>query len=222
MRPAVGAILAAAAVLALATAPAQAEPLADVVLAQLEASLPTGLGVVDLHLTARLAALDVDPATVTLVWPRPPRTGTSSVKLAWGRQARFVPVTLAALAAVPVAVRDLAAGESIAADDIVIEERPLVAGLVPATRPVGQVATTAIAAGAVVALAAVTRPTPIRRGTPVVIEVRRGAVIVTGRGTLERPARVGEDALVRLQADRPAVTGTLVRADLVVVGEVTP
>lgn len=86
-----------------------AEPLADVARARVEATLPPHLAVAELHLAARLAALDVDPATVAVAWPRSPRAGTASVMLTWGGgQRRAVPVTLAAQAAVPVVRRGTA------------------------------------------------------------------------------------------------------------------
>ncbi|HVV87727.1 MAG TPA: SAF domain-containing protein, partial [Kofleriaceae bacterium] len=165
------AFAAAGAAAAVAPRAAAAEPLAEVARAQIEATLPADLGIVEVHLTPRLAALDVDPAVVTAEWTRPPRAGTASVKLAWGKPSRFVPVTLAAVAAVPVAVRDLAPGEPITAADVSIEERPLAAGATFAAQPVGQTATTAIAAGSIIGAGAVTRPAPIPRGTAVRVEV---------------------------------------------------
>ena len=200
--------------------PAGASPLAEVARAQIEATLPAHLAVADVHLAASLASLDVDPSTVTVTWPRAPRAGTASVKLSWGgKQARLVPVTVAALAPVPVAVRDLAAGELIGDGDIVIEDRPVVAGVEPATVAIGQAATTAITAGTIVTARAVTRPTPVPRGAAVSLEIRRGAVRITAVGTLERAARPGEEALVRLARDRPPLRGTLVGPALVVIGD---
>lgn len=173
-------VIAVGALALVATATATAEPLAAVARARVEASLPAALTLAEVHLTARLAALDVDPATVTITWSRAPRVGTASVRLRWGgRQTRFVPVTLVAPAPPPAGASALAA--------------ELTAGT-----------------------------PPLARGTAVTIEVRRGAVRVTGPGTLERDARVGEDALVRLQHDRPPLRGTLVAADRVVIGLVTP
>jgi flagella basal body P-ring formation protein FlgA len=201
-------------------APAAADPLEDVARARIDASLPSYLAIADLHLAARLASLDVDAATVNVAWPRAPRAGTASVQLTWGKhQSRFVPVTLAAMIAVPVAVRTVAAGELIGPGDVVVEERPIAASVVPAIHPVGQTATADIAAGAVIDGRAVSRPAPIARGTAVTVEVRRGSVRITGRGVLERAARPGEDALVRVAPDRPAVRGTLIDAQTVVVGE---
>lgn len=207
--------------LALTAGRAQAAPLADVARAQIDATLPAHLAVADVHLAASLAALDVDPSTVTVSWPRAPKAGTASVKLAWGgTQTRLVPVTVAALAPVPVAVRDLEPGETIGEGDITIEDRPLAAGVQPAAQAIGQTTTAAIAAGAIVSARAVTRPTPVARGTAVTLEVRRGAVRITTAGTLERAARPGEEALVRISRDRAPLRGTLVHAGLVVIGDV--
>ena len=167
--------------LALATpGMATAEPLVMVARARLDASLPPTLTLTDVHLTARLAALNVDPATVTVTWSRAPRAGTVAVRLRWGaRQTRFVPVTLAAR------VADSDRASTLAAE---------------ASLP------------------------PLPRGTSVMIESRRGAVLISGRGTLERDARPGTVVLVRLQPDRPPVRGLMVAADRVVIAgdEVMP
>ena len=200
-----------------------AEPRATVARTRIEATLPPHLAIGELHLTPRLAALDVEPAMVAIEWPRPPRAGTSNVRVRWaGTQTRFVPVTVAVKATVAVAIRDLAPGESITATDIRLEDRPLAAGFAPAPQAIGLTTTTAIAAGSIVAAGAVIRPAPIARGTAVTVEVRRRGLRVTAHGTLERAARPGEPALVRLAADRPPIGGTLTAGNRVVVGEVTP
>lgn len=167
--------------LALATATtAAAEPLATVAKARLDASLPPSLTLAAVHLTARLAVLDVDPATVAVTWSRAPRVGTVSVRLSWGaRQTRFVPVTLAARVADPDRAR---------------------------------------------ALTAVASAPPLPRGTSVMVESRRGAVLITGRGTLEHDGSLGTIVLVRLLPDRLPVRGLMVAADRVVIAgdEVAP
>lgn len=86
-----------------------AEPLADVAQARVEETLPPHLTVAGLYLAAKLASLDVDPASVAITWPRPPRAGTASVTLTWGkRERRAVPVTLAARPSVPAVPRGTA------------------------------------------------------------------------------------------------------------------
>jgi hypothetical protein len=57
---------------------------------------------------------------------------------------------------------------------------------------------------------------PIARGAAVQFELRRGGLLVRGRGTLERAARIGEQVLVRLSAASTPVRGTLVSATEVV------
>jgi hypothetical protein len=151
---------------ALPTGFVAAEPLAEVARARVDASLPPHLSVAELHLAARLGALDVDPAAVAIAWPRAPRAGTASVMLTWDGQRRAVPVTLVAQASAPV----------------------------------------------------------VKRGTAVTVEVRRGNLRVSARGTLERDSHQGDVAQVRVAPDRPALRGTLVGPALVVIGgvEVTP
>ena len=215
--------LALALLASLGVSAAAAEPLAAVARTRIEATLPADLAITELHLTPRLAALDVEPSMVAIEWPRPPRAGTSSVRVRWaGTQSRFVPVTVAVRALVTVATHDLFPGQFITAADIRLEERALATGVEPAPLAIGLTTTTSIAAGTVVVAGAVIRPAPIARGTAVTVEVRRRGLRVTAHGTLERAARPGEPALVRLAADRPPITGTLTAANLVVIGELSP
>lgn len=200
-----------------AAAPATAEPLAAVARARVDASLPADLAVTELHLASTLARRDVDPDAVVVRWPRPPRAGTTSVELRWGKQRRFVLATLAARVSAPVARRDLAVGDLVTADDVVVEARALAAGARPSADPVGQTVTTAVAAGSVIGDDAVTAPAPLARGTAVRFELRGHGLAVRGRGTLERAASRGQPALVRWRSDLPPARGVLVADDLVVI-----
>ncbi len=210
-----------ATIVTLASAPAHAEPLAAIVMARATAALPADLAVTEVHLARSLAALDVAPDQVEVVWLAAPRVGRTSVKvrLRAGRvRTVFVPVTLAAVVDVAVATRDLAIGERLTAADIRIERR---AGSAGAAAPavIGQEVTAAMRAGDVVEPTRLTTPPPVARGTEVTVRVRRGRVEVVARGRLEAAARPGGPARVRLAATRMLVDGMLTSPSVVVVGD---
>lgn len=212
------AIAAALAVAALA-GPARAEPIAAIVRDRVAPALPAHLGVSAVHLPPALQSLDVDPARVGVALPRALRAGRPSVKVTVrGRAARYVPVTIAALADVAVAQRPLAPGDVITAEAVAIERRAAAAAPAPVNSVVGAVATRDVAAGAAIGLADVALPPPLPRGTSVRVEIQRGSVLVRGAGTLELAARPGEPAIARLPQTRALVRGTLVAPATVVVG----
>ncbi len=208
------------AILLLAT-PAAADPLADIVRAQLLPALPAGTDVAAIHLPKQLAGLDVDPATVTVELPRALAIGRPSIKLAvGGKRAQFVPVTIGKVVLVAVAQRALVAGEQIGPGDVQVEQRAVDgAAAAKGASLVGATVTQALAPGAIVRTTDVTLAPPLARGTQLTVELHRGAVRVRGTGTLELAARPGDAALVRLAHTRSIVRGTLVSPSTVVVGE---
>lgn len=207
----------AALVLCLTASAAHADPLADVVRAQLLPSLPAGTDVAAVHLPAAFAKLDVDPAAVTVELPRALAVGRPSIKLAIrGKRPVFVPIAIAPLVEVAVTRRALAAGAQIATDDVAIELRA-VEGAVPVS-VIGATVRHPIDAGAIVTASAVALPPPVPRGTQVTVELRRGGVRVRGAGTLELAARPGEPATVRLAHTRAIVRGTFIAPATVRVG----
>jgi flagella basal body P-ring formation protein FlgA len=196
---------------------ASAEPIADVVRAQLLPQLPPGTDVAEVHLPRALAKLDVAPNDVSIELPRALAIGRPSIKLSVKRgRAQFVPVTIGKVVEVAVAQRAIAAGETISPGDIVVELRAAEGAAKGSL--VGAVAKTAIEPG-VVRAADVTLPPPLARGTQITVEMRRGAVRVRGAGTLELAARIGDAATVRFNQTRTIVRGTLVSSSVVVVGE---
>jgi flagella basal body P-ring formation protein FlgA len=200
---------------------AYADPVETIVRAKLAPALPAGLDVARVHLPARLAALDVDPAKVVIELPRELRAGRPSIKLTVrGHAAVRVPVAIAALTDVAIAQRELAIGDVIHDGDIAIERRAIsdLAIAAPATL-VGATLTRAIAAGAPIGARDVALPPPLPRGTQVAIDVRRGAVRVRGTGTLELAARPGEPASARLAATKLVVHGRLAAPATLIVGE---
>lgn len=59
---------------------------------------------------------------------------------------------------------------------------------------------------------------PIRRGTEVRVIVKSGAVSITTTGSLEREARVGDFASVRLEGQNTRISGKLVDGNTLLVG----
>ena len=197
-----------------------ADPVDAIVRAKLQPALPAGLDVARVYLPANLAALDVDPAKVTVELPRELRAGRASIKLTVRGRTSWVPVAIAALTDVAIAQRELAPGEVITADDIAIERRAVegVAIASPVTL-VGASVNAPIAAGAAITARDVALPPPLPRGTQVAVDVRRGAIHIRGTGTLELSARPGELATARLAATRMLVHGRLVAPATLIVGE---
>lgn len=207
--------LAFAAATALATGAARADSLTAIIDDRAATGLPADVAITAVHLSARQAAIDVAPDTVDIEFPAVARPGRASLRVRIaGRRSMFVPVTLAALADVPVASRDLAAGELITDADVTWELRP-VTGAAPQLA-VGAVVASPIAAGDVIDDARVTAPPPVARGAEVEVVVVRGAVEIVTRGHLEQAARVGARARVRL-AGGAFASGVLASRDRVLV-----
>lgn len=195
--------------------------LEDIMRDKLAPSVPAGLDVAKIYLPPALAKLALDPDKVSVEVPRALRVGRPSVKLAIrGRSPTWVPVAIAAQIDVAIAQRDLATGDVLTADDLVVEHRA-VADFAPAQPHllVGATVTTQVSAGAPIAQRDVALPPPLTRGTQVAIVVQRGAVRVRGTGILESAARPGESAIARLAATKQVVRGTLVAPATLLVGE---
>lgn len=198
---------------------ADADPLATIIAERAAIGLPATLAIATVHLPPRLALLDVAPDTVDLDFPAAARPGRASVRVrlrgAHGRTV-FVPITIAALADVAIATRDLAPGEIVTAADVRWEQRP-VERLDPGAVVIGALVSAPIAAGELLDDARLTTPPPIARGTEVVIVVARGAISITAHGHLEQATRIGATTRVRIRGGG-LVTGVLAGATRVVVG----
>lgn len=203
------------AVIVLLAGAARADSLEEVVRARLEPALPAGLGISKIQ----VHAADVDAKRVIVETPRALHTGRTSVRVVVAGRAAWAAVSIAPLVDVAVTRRAIAAGEMIAAGDVIVAQRAL-DDLAPA--PVmlaGAVAAHAIDAGAVVGAHDVTLAPPLARGTQVSIEIRRGAVRVHGTGVLETTSHIGDRASARLAATRTVVHGTLIDSTTLVIGE---
>jgi flagella basal body P-ring formation protein FlgA len=132
---------------------------------------------------------------------------------------------LAAVGPVIVVDHALAEGAILTEADVVLVQQALPSGAVASTptaleatrrRLVGATLRRAMAERAPITDEDVAPTPPIARGAAVQFELRRGGLLVRGRGTLERAARIGEQVLVRLSAASTPVRGTLVSATEVV------
>lgn len=203
-----------------AVSPAQAEPVEDIVRAQLAPALPPDTDIAKVHLPASIAKLDVSTDEVAIELPRELRVGRRSIKLSVrGQRTVYVPVTIGAVADVAITERALPAGTVITEADVRIETRA-VEGTPPlGPSVIGAKVTKAVAANSTIAAGSIALPPPLPRGTQVTVEIRRGAVRVRGSGTLELVARPGEEATVRLAHNKQTLRGTLVAPGTVVVKE---
>jgi flagella basal body P-ring formation protein FlgA len=119
-----------------------------------------------------------------------------------------------------VAKRMLAAGDAVAAGDMALEERPVRARQGWSFSPtvlLGAAVLRDVDTGVILGEDDVARPAPIARGAEVAVLAKRGTVVVSARGTLERPAQIGDAATVRL-GDKRVVRGVLVDSETVLLG----
>jgi flagella basal body P-ring formation protein FlgA len=212
--------VAAATAVALVPAPAAAAPIDAVLRAELEALLPAGAGVGTIHLPKPLVGLDVTASDLVIAVRGALRPGRPSIQVTvHGKRAVWVPVTIGKLATVPVATRELAVGEVITAADVELVDRAAEPGVAAAEAVIGSTVTRSITAGAPVPTASVAAPPPVPRGTEVEVISIRGAVRIRGRGVLERAARPGQRAEVRLLATKAIARGTLTATSTVMIGD---
>lgn len=197
---------------------AHADPIEDVVRAQLAPALPPDTDIAKVHLPASFAKLDVAIDEVTIELLRELRVGRRSIKVSVrGQRTVYVPVTIAAIADVAITERALPPGTVITEADVRIETRA-VEGTPPlGPSVIGAKVTKAVPANSTIAAGSIALPPPLPRGTQVTVEIRRGAVRVRGSGTLELVARPGEEATVRLAHNKQTLRGTLVAPGTVVV-----
>jgi flagella basal body P-ring formation protein FlgA len=231
-----------AALLVLAPAGAQAErsapvdpapppqmaslPVAGQVQALAQRKLSARLAVVAVTLSGRLASLTVDAEVTALSWRGAPgpgwlvvqvrvRTPGGREELGWAR------IEICERRRVLVAARALARGGVVRDGDLVTEERAV------DRREGWDIAPSALAGaeiladvpiGAVLDSHAIAEPAPVARGTVLRVVVRRGAVVVSASGKLERQARPGELTSVRLGNQR-VVRGRLDDPTTLIVGE---
>lgn len=183
--------------------------------------LPPGLGVTQVHVPRSMARLEVDPQRVTIDLPAKVRVGRASVKVGVrGKAPVYVQVVIGKLAEVAVALRPLAPGALITADDIAIEHRAVeTTAIAGATTLVGATVTNPLTEGAVITSSDVALAPALPRGTRVVVEMRRGGVRVRGNATLELAARPGAPATARLAHTKTMVRGTLRAPSTLVVEE---
>ncbi len=208
----------AAAILALAASvrPCDAEALSTIIVDRAAIGLPSSLAITAIHLSPRLAALDVEPTTVDIDFPAAARPGRVSVRVRLtGARARtvFVPITIAALAEVAIATRDLEPGAIVTAADVRWETRP-VDGRAARTAAIGARVSAPIRADEVLDDARLTTPPAIARGTAVAVTVLHGTISIASRGRLEQSTRIGTTARVRLDNGNFA-SGLLIDADRV-------
>jgi flagella basal body P-ring formation protein FlgA len=199
----------------LASASKRAEgssPIEDRIAEKVRADLPETLALESVQLPGDRAASERGDE-VSIAWTSPPRAGTISVRIRLAdRRELFALVKLVEMRRGLVTTRALAKGERIAAGDLKMRlvanagERSL--DVAPAAL-IGRPTNVSLAAGKALSENDVDLPPPLARGTEVQVVVRRGAVVITSRGVLERAARVGAWTSARVQVSLRSVRGVL-------------
>jgi flagella basal body P-ring formation protein FlgA len=182
---------------------------ADEVALRIRATLPAELALVGLTLPP---GLPERPERLWITWTVAPRPGSCALEVRAGHKRGFAHARLLPIRRVLTALRALADGEAIGAEDVALAAVPVEEGRGFAGEPralAGARALRPIAAGAVIGEEDVMRPAPVRRGARVRVLVTNGALTVATSGVLERDARPGDAAPVRLASHR-LVTGRIV------------
>lgn len=191
---------------------ANAETVAELTRVRAAAELPAELGLLGIDIPPSIAGLEVEPGAVSIEWRRAPRPGSLSVRLSvrlgdethhsWAR------LSIGERAEVVVVARALSAGGSVALGDLRLERRTVAAGSGWRLSPRALVGAAVLAdarAGELVDGAVVAEPAPVARGSAIDVQIRSGRMIVSTRGILERRARPGAAARVRLTSTRRVV-----------------
>jgi flagella basal body P-ring formation protein FlgA len=163
-------------------------------------------------------------AVASVEWRSAPRAGKMSVRVAVYQKEKivgqgWVQLDIAPMRDVIVAKRPIRAGDPVADGDIAVERRPSTEAGAWEVEPavlVGSPATRDIRAGEIITKLIVAGPPPIARGSGVDVVAKRGGVIISTRGTLERSARPGEATAART-ASGLLVKGRLTDAHTLVV-----
>ncbi len=219
-------VLLAVAGAARATVPARATGLEAAIAKQVQAGLPAGMALIEVAVAD--AVVWGANSTVAVHWPNALKVGQSTV-LATVREGEkergrfWARLTLGAVKRVLVAVPSIDAGATITEGDLALENRVVGEneGLdIEPSALLGATAAQEITAGAVVGREALSLPPPLPQGAPVKLTVRRGPVMVSLAGILERATRPGEIAIARSTIDRRILRGRLIdRATILVGGE---
>ena len=205
-------------VIALLSATAAADPVADAIAEKLQPMLPANVGVAQVFVPAGFAG--ASPASVIVEAPSQPlRPGRPSVKVTIKHKTLYVPVALSAMTDVAVVTHAVASGTVLTANDISIEHRALVGAPAPAAQVIGATVLKDIDAGTPLGAHDLALPAPTPRGTHVMVDIAHGGLHIKGQGTLELAARIGEPATVRLSYNQTVVKGTLIAPGAVVVGD---
>ncbi len=199
------------------TAVAQTEQAHGQVAQRIRETLPSDLSLAQLTIPRRLDAAISDGAGISLRWRRVPRPGRSSILVTArakdGAAVRaWVSMQLWQKRRVLVAARNLDSAGVIRPGDLTLESQPVSRGQGWQLTPdalVGNRVLQTVAKGTVIGDEHVALPPPIARGTSIRVVVRRHGVEVATSGTLERSARLGEVAPIRIASGRRVVRARL-------------
>ena len=203
--------------------PTAATPLDAAVATRVRGALPTELVLVALHAPMNWKLADSDALAVE--WRTPPHTGNVTVQLKLdsadgSHRIGWATVQLRGLRPVLVTKRPLVKGESLQAEDLGLEPRPVADGEGVAVEPTvlaGAPLLRDVPAGAVIGSADIVMPAPVARGAELTVLVKHGPLTISTRGTVERSARPGEKSAARVDDGHRIVYGRLLDADTLLV-----
>lgn len=185
---------------------------------QIAASLPPELGLVSVVLPR---ALENAKPPFAIAWKSAPKAGTVTLQLHAQDRKGWITAKLGRVSDVAVAANDLAPGDTITEDDLILERRavPKSASQLAREFLVGRVVAQPVKKGEPIAKQQLVGSAPVARGSEVTILVRSGDVEVAAAGRLERPAEIGARAVVRMHGANKPKTGVLVDRDTVLIEE---
>lgn len=196
-------------------APVAAEPAAAVVEARAAAELPPHLGLLSVSVPPSVMALDVAPGQVALHWRRGLRAGNATVQVTIAGRKTWARLEIGERAPVVVAARPLVPGARVGAGDLELAVRTVPRDTGWRLDPRSLVGAEILAAagpGAAIDGSIIAEPAPIARGARIAVAIRRGRMTASTTGILERAARPGELAQLRLSSSRTIVRARLVSA----------
>ncbi|HEX4456481.1 MAG TPA: flagellar basal body P-ring formation chaperone FlgA [Polyangia bacterium] len=203
--------------------PTAATPLDAAVALRVRGSLPAELVLVALHAPMNWKLADSDALAVE--WRTPPHVGNVTVQLTLdgadgSHRVGWATVQLRGLRSVLVTKRPLMKGESLQAEDLGLESRPVADGEGVAIEPTvlaGAPLLRDVPAGAVIGAADIVMPAPVARGAELTVLVKHGPLTISTRGTVERSARPGEKSAARVDDGHRIVYGRLLDGDTLLV-----
>ena len=190
-------------------------------------SVPNELSILSVKIPITLIERIIQAKSLSLHWRRSPRVGKVVVRVTMINQSQqrrsgWVHIELGRLVPVIVAARKLRQGHAIEPGDIVMKTTAVRDGQGWQLEPrvlLGAIVLRDIDRFSMLDASNVEAPMPVARGSTVFVTVRRGLIEVQTKGLLEDSRIPGSRVRVRLSRSHKVVSGLLVDASNVWIGE---